>query len=73
MKPVPEGAKDVTSKGVTSQEQNDFYTSLNKTLQEHPDLDIVIKAWTALPDHVKQTISTLVEVSKKSDVFTGST
>jgi hypothetical protein len=38
---------------------------LDNLLQEHPDLDIVIKAWTALPDHVKQTISTLVDASKK--------
>lgn len=29
------------------------------------DLEKIIMAWTALPDHVKQTISTLVDVSKK--------
>jgi hypothetical protein len=46
--------------------------AIDKTVQNQvhvldlpPDLDIVVKAWTALPDHVRQTILTLVEASKK--------
>ena len=30
-----------------------------------PDLATVIKSWTELPDHVRQTILTLVDASKK--------
>jgi hypothetical protein len=46
--------------------------TIDKTVQNpvhvldlSPELDTVVKAWTALPDHVKQTILTLVDVSKK--------
>jgi hypothetical protein len=34
-------------------------------LQEYPDLVKLIKSWGEIPAHIKQTISTLVEASKK--------
>ena len=35
-------------------------TSLDISLQKHPELEQILSAWTALPDHIKQTIQTLV-------------
>ena len=48
------------NKGLTGIEQADFAIYLATMLQKHPELAHVLSAWGELPDHIKQTIETLV-------------
>ena len=48
------------NKGLTETEQSDFAICLANLLQEHPELEQIIAVWAELPEHIKQTIETLV-------------
>jgi len=48
------------NKGLTGIEQDDFAIYLATMLQKHPELEQILSAWGELPDHIKQTIQTLV-------------
>ena len=50
----------VVNKGLTDIEQADFAIYLANLLQKNPELGQVINIWSELPDHIKQTIETLV-------------
>lgn len=50
----------VENKGLTDIEQTDFAIYLANLLQKHPELKQIIAVWSELPDHIKQTIETLV-------------
>ena len=73
LQPITENAQHAENKQLTDTNESCLHTSLQTasesdltSTQNIPcELDKVIKAWTALPDHVKQTILTLVDVSKK--------
>ena len=63
-----------TSEVLSNKELNSTPTDTPKSIRVQnpvhlmdlpPDLDTVVKAWAELPEHVRQTISTLVDVSKK--------
>ena len=64
-KPELKTAKDITDKQLTSQEQNDLSTCLDKTLQKHSELQQIIKVWPDLPEHIKQAIKTLIQTHIK--------
>ena len=60
LQPVQENTQELTDKALTENKQADFAIYLATLLQEHPELEQILAAWTALPDHIKQTIQTLV-------------
>ena len=62
--PQPLETKEVTCNPPTDATHKTVQNQVH-ILELPPDLDTVVKAWTALPDHVKQTILTLVDASKK--------
>lgn len=46
-------------------QENCFATCSAILMQKDPDLTSVIKAWPELPEHIKQTIRTLITITTK--------
>ena len=62
---LPEKSPEVTrDKGLSNTPPNSPTTAMVQNpvhiLQKHPELYQVVDAWAELPDHIKQTIKTLV-------------
>ena len=47
-------------KALMASEEPVLSTSLDILLQKHPELKQIVSVWPELPDHIKQTIKTLV-------------
>jgi hypothetical protein len=53
------------NKELTNTVTTDFAISLAILLQKHPELKQIIESWSAIPEHIKQTINTLIKAQDK--------
>jgi hypothetical protein len=62
--PLNENQQPVDNKALTENQNPVLATSLDKILQKHPDLALVVERWPNLSDTIKQAVKTLVESQK---------
>ncbi len=65
--PLLENNQSIDNKELTENTNSRLCASLCETLQKHPELEAIIKAWPELPEHTKQAIKALIETSKQKD------
>jgi len=58
--PLNENQQPVDNKTLTKSQNRVLSTGLDKILQKHPDLALAVERWPNLPEHIKQTIKTLL-------------
>jgi succinate dehydrogenase flavin-adding protein (antitoxin of CptAB toxin-antitoxin module) len=56
-----ENAKPFADKALTENRENDLVCFLALLTEKDPDLAQVVDAWPKLPEHIKQTIKSLVK------------
>jgi hypothetical protein len=59
-----ENSKPIINKELTENTSPVLDTSLDKTLQKHPELAQLIKTWPELPEHIKAAIKALIQIHK---------
>jgi hypothetical protein len=68
--PLNEKPQSAENKALTENKNPVLDTSLDKILQKHPDLALVVERWPDLPDTIKQAVKALVEIQPKANGHT---
>jgi len=59
---VTKNPKPLEQQTLTEYDKNDLARFLALLAEKDPDLGLVVECWPKLPEHIKQTIKTLVEI-----------
>jgi hypothetical protein len=59
--PLNENQQAIDNKALTENQNPVLSTGLDKVLQKHPDLALVVERWPDLPDAIKTAIKALIQ------------
>jgi hypothetical protein len=61
LEPLKGNQQTIINKGITKSQESVLSTSLDKILQEYPEIERIITAWPKLPEHTKVAIKALIQ------------
>ena len=62
--PTSGNCQPITNKELTETDKPVLAASLDKIVQKHPEIELIIAVWPNLPEHTKAAIKALVWTSK---------
>jgi hypothetical protein len=65
LEPTSNIQQPIDNKQLTKNENSVLSTSLDKFVQEYPDLAELVKVWPELPEHIKRAIQILIQTHKR--------